>query len=153
MGITNFGLTFIYIIPTLGRIAIIWIFQGTSMNLIYFLPEFAWLYNSLSMESRNILTTSFKFIWNYVPLILEMSLMRVLFTNLRKIIDGRLSPTRTIQPSQLANKWMTAAIRNREGKVGCFIGNPDRSMGVSDSLIVFSSSWCYSVDMSYHAAA
>ena len=140
MGITSFGLTFIYIIPTLGRIAIIWIVEGTRMNLIYFLPELASLHNNLSMEFRNILTTSLKFTWNYVPLILEMSLMRLLFTNLRMLIDGRVSSTRAIQPSHLANKWMTATIRNREGRVSCFIGNPDRSMGVSDSLILFSSS-------------
>jgi hypothetical protein len=137
MGITTFGLTFIYLIPTLGRITIIWIVQGTSMNLAYVLSDLAWLYDSLSMESRNILTTSFKFMWNYGPLILEISLMGFLFTRLRMIIDGRISPTRTIRPSRLANQWMTAAVRNIEGMVGCFIGNPDRSMGVSDSLISF----------------
>lgn len=153
MGITNFGLAFIYTIPTLGRIAIICIIEGTSLNLTYFLPELALLYNCLSMESRNIITTSFKFIWNYVPLILELSLMRLLFTYLRMIIEGRISPTRKIQPSQMANKWMTAAVRNRDGMVGRFIGNPDFSMGVSDSLIHFFSSWCYSVDMLYRTVA
>ena len=153
MGITNFGLIFIYSIPTLGRIAIIWIVQGTCINLAYLFAEIASSYNNLYVESRNVLATSFKFIWSYLPLILELSLMRLLFKNLRMIIDGHVSPTRMIQPSQLANKWMTAAVTNREGKVGYFIGNSDLSVGVLYSLIVFCSSWCYSVDMSYHPAA
>jgi hypothetical protein len=127
MGITTLGLAFIYIIPALGRVIICGIVEATAFNHF---NDLAWLYPSLSAESRKFLDTLFKIISNYGPLLVEIYLTRWLFKKLRMIIEGYVSPTRSIRPSQMANKWMTVTFRNREGMVSAFIGNPNRSTGV-----------------------
>jgi hypothetical protein len=127
MGITNFGLSVIYIIPILGRITACCVVEIIANDLHHLFHDFPY---SLSVNSRNFLDTLFKITSNYGPLLMEMYLTRWLFKTLRLIIEGYVSPTKSVQPSRMANKWMTVTFRNREGMVSDFIGNPNRSTGV-----------------------
>jgi hypothetical protein len=127
MGITTFGLAVIYIVPTLGRVITCGLVEASPIDLAH---DLTWLYGSLSMNSRNILDTLFEVTSTYGPLLVEIYLTMLMFKNLRLIIEGYGSPSRSVRPSQMANKWMTVTFRNGEGMVSAFIGNPNRSTGV-----------------------
>jgi hypothetical protein len=127
MGITNFGLSVIYMIPILGRITACQAVEIIANDLYNLFRDMAY---SLSVDSRNFLDTLFKITSNYGPLLIEMYLTGWLFKKLRLIIQGYVSPTKSVQPSRMANKWMTVTFRNKEGMVSGFIGNPNRSTGV-----------------------
>jgi len=106
------------------------IVEATAIDFSLLFNEFVRPYYSPSVEFLDLCATLFDFTSHYGPLLVEIYLTWLLCVYLRMIIDGYLSPTKRVQPSQLANKWMTVTLRNRNGMVSAIIGNPNCSTGV-----------------------